>query len=80
MLYLSAVRAQTRNFASKFIKNERGVTAIEYAIVAAGVSAVVLVIFGNSGPVKTMLNNVFTQLSAKLSTVISGTGGNGGGI
>ena len=80
MLYLSAVRAQARNFASKFIKNERGVTAIEYAIVAAGVSAVVLVIFGNSGPVKKMLNDVFTQLSARLSTVINSTGGTGGGI
>ena len=44
MLYLSAVRAQARNFANKFIKNERGVTAIEYAVVAAGVSAVVLAI------------------------------------
>ena len=80
MLYLSAVRAQARNFASKFIKNERGVTAIEYAIVAAGVSAVVLVIFGGNGPVKVMLNNVFTQLSTKLSSVINSTGGNGGGI
>ena len=79
MLYLSAVRAQARNFASKFIKNERGVTAIEYAIVAAGVSAVVLVIFnGNSGPVKTMLDDVFTQLSTRLSTVISGTAASGG--
>ena len=78
MLYLSAVRAQARNFASKFIKNERGVTAIEYAIVAAGVSAVVLVIFGNSGPVKSMLDDVFTQLSTRLSTVISGTAASGG--
>ena len=41
MMYLSAVRTQVRNFANKFIKNESGVTAIEYAIVAA----VLLVIF-----------------------------------
>ena len=79
-MYLSVVQVKLRHFASKFIKNERGVTAIEYAIVAAGVSAVVLVIFGDSGPVKSMLNDVFTQLSARLSTVISDTGGNGGGI
>ncbi|PXZ00883.1 Flp family type IVb pilin [Gilliamella apicola] len=76
MLYLSAVRAQARNFASKFIKNERGVTAIEYAIVAAGVSAVVLVIFGTNGPVKSMLDTVFAQLKTKLVSVI---GANGGG-
>ncbi|WP_334320033.1 Flp family type IVb pilin [Gilliamella apicola] len=72
MMYLSAVRAQVRNFAGKFIKNERGVTAIEYAIVAAGVSAVLLVIFSkDNGPVKNMLNGVFTSLQSKLSGILS---------
>ena len=72
MMYLSAVRAQVRNFAGKFIKNERGVTAIEYAIVAAGVSAVLLVIFNkDSGPVKNMMNGVFTALQSKLSGILA---------
>ena len=72
MMYLSAVRAQVRSFAGKFIKNERGVTAIEYAIVAAGVSAVLLVIFSkDNGPVKNMLNGVFTSLQSKLSGILS---------
>ena len=72
MMYLSAVRAQARNFASKFIKNERGVTAIEYAIVAAGVSAVVLFIFAkDTGPVSKMLEGVFTALKTKLISIIS---------
>ena len=72
MMYLSAVRAQVRNFAGKFIKNERGVTAIEYAIVAAGVSAVLLVIFNkDNGPVKNMLNGVFTSLQSKLSGILA---------
>ncbi|OCG13997.1 Flp family type IVb pilin [Gilliamella apicola] len=72
MLYLSAVRAQARNFANKFIKNERGVTAIEYAVVAAGVSAVVLVIFkGTQGsPVYDMLQDVFSSLQSKLTGII----------
>ena len=71
MLYLSAARAQVRNFASKFIKNERGVTAIEYAIVAAGISAVILVIFNkDSGPVKTMFEGVFGALKSKLTGII----------
>ena len=74
MSYLSAVYAQARNFTSKFIKNERGVTAIEYAIVAAGVSAVVLIIFGNNGTVFTMFQTIFNQLSAKLYTIIATTG------
>ncbi|MCT6867254.1 MAG: Flp family type IVb pilin [Gilliamella apicola] len=72
MMYLSAVRAQVRSFAGKFIKNERGVTAIEYAIVAAGVSAVLLVIFNkDNGPVKNMLHGVFTSLQSKLSTIMA---------
>ena len=71
MMYLSAVRAQFKNFANKFIKNERGVTAIEYAIVAAGVSAVILVIFnGTSGPVHDMLTDVFNSLQSKLTNII----------
>ncbi|MBI0029422.1 Flp family type IVb pilin [Gilliamella sp. B14448G11] len=70
-MYLSAVRAQFRNFANKFIKNERGVTAIEYAIVAAGVSAVILVIFnGSGGTVYRMFNNVFNTLRFKLISII----------
>ena len=71
MMYLSAVRAQARNFASKFIKNERGVTAIEYAIVAAGVSAVILYIFDkDTGVVSEMLNHVFRSLMYKLIRII----------
>ena len=72
MMYLSAVRAQVRNFAGKFIKNERGVTAIEYAIVAAGVSAVLLVIFDKgNGPVYKMMVGVFSTLGAKLSAIMA---------
>ena len=71
MMYLSAVRAQVRSFAGKFIKNERGVTAIEYAIVAAGLSAVLLIIFGkDNGPVRNMLAFLFIALDDKLMSVI----------
>ena len=71
MMYLSAVWAQARNFASKFIKNERGVTAIEYAIVAAGVSAVILVIFDkDDGIVSEMFVNVFRSLKYRLVSII----------
>ena len=71
MMYLSAVRAQLRNFAGKFIKNERGVTAIEYAIVAAGVSSVLLLVFNkDTGPVRNMLWNVFSSLQSKLTSIV----------
>ncbi|WP_392560888.1 Flp family type IVb pilin [Orbus sturtevantii] len=59
-----------RKFAQKFVKNEAGVTAIEYAIVAAGVAAVVMVIFASNGPVATMLTDVFNALSTKLQSII----------
>ncbi|OCG40141.1 hypothetical protein A9G25_08640 [Gilliamella sp. Bif1-4] len=70
-MYLSAIRAQARNFLGKFVKNEQGVTAIEYAIVAAGVATVVFVVFKGDGPVATMLSDVFSTLKDKVTTTIS---------
>ena len=59
-------------FFNKFVKNEAGVTAIEYAIVAAGVAAVVLVIFDpTSGPVAQALDDVFAALSLKLTSLLA---------
>lgn len=56
-----------------FLKKEDGVTAVEYAIVVAGVAAVVLIIFSSTGPVQQMLNGTFTTLKTKLEATI-GTG------
>ncbi|GAA5114658.1 hypothetical protein GCM10023211_24490 [Orbus sasakiae] len=62
---------KVRSFLGKFVKNQQGVTAIEYAIVAAGVAAVVLVIFNkDSGPVFEMLTGVFNALKTKLTGII----------
>ena len=71
MVHISAVRSLVRNFTSKFIKNELGVTAIEYAIVAAGISSVVIVIFnGTDGAVHNMFEDIFFELKAKLVNII----------
>lgn len=56
-----------------FLKKEDGVTAVEYAIVVAGVAAVVLIIFSSTGPVQQMLDGTFTTLKTKLEATI-GTG------
>lgn len=49
--------------ARKFKEDQRGVTAVEYAIVIGGVAAVVAVIFNSSdGIVKTMLTNIFSNV------------------
>lgn len=53
-----------------FHKND-GVTAVEYAIVVAGVAAIVLAVFGDQGPVKDMLNGTFTSLKTKIDSLIS---------
>ncbi|MCO6544846.1 MAG: Flp family type IVb pilin [Gilliamella sp.] len=74
MMYLSTVRAKTRNFLGKFVKSERGVTAIEYAIVAAGVAVVVMVIFKGDGPVANMLSNTFSTLKDKMADIIGEVG------
>lgn len=51
-----------------FMKDERGVTAVEYAIVLAGVAAVVAVIFGRGGTVETMLTGIFKTVSTQVAT------------
>lgn len=71
MMYLSAIRAQTRAFLGKFIKNEQGVTAIEYAVVAAGIAIVCVAVFKKEGPVDEMLSNTFSTLKSKMETIIS---------
>ncbi|QZN94747.1 Flp family type IVb pilin [Symbiopectobacterium purcellii] len=53
-----------------FKNDQRGVTAVEYAIVAAGVAAVVTVIFGESGPVRDMLSTIFNKIKTKVDASI----------
>lgn len=55
--------------ATEFARNKKGVTAVEYAVVVAGVTAVVLVIFGKQGTVKSMLTHIFSTVE---SNVVSG--------
>jgi pilus assembly protein Flp/PilA len=46
-----------------FLKNESGTTAIEYALIAGGLSIVILGAVNNIG---TILNTTFTSLSTAL--------------
>jgi len=63
----------------QFIRDDEGVTAIEYAVVVAGVAAVVMFIFGNNGPVKEMLNSTFEDLTSKMTANIESIGKDTGG-
>lgn len=55
-----------------YIRKNDGVTAVEYAIVVAGVAAIVLVIFGKDGPVKGMLTDTFDGIQAEVKKLIGG--------
>lgn len=67
------------NKCKNYLRKNDGVTAIEYAIVVAGVAAIVLFIFGTNGPVKGMLDSTFNKLQTEVSNLMGGGGGGGGG-
>lgn len=66
-----------KNSLENFAKKEDGVTAVEYAIVVAGVAAVVLVVFSKNGVVDKMLSGVFTTLQSQITTLMGGTSSGG---
>ncbi|HEY7298026.1 MAG TPA: Flp family type IVb pilin [Xanthobacteraceae bacterium] len=45
---------------SKFLKNESGATAIEYGLIAAGISVAIVTVVGTVG---TKLNATFTTIA-----------------
>ncbi|EHF1675572.1 Flp family type IVb pilin [Salmonella enterica] len=59
----------------KYLRTNDGVTAVEYAIVVAGVAAIVIAIFGTGGPVEDVLKTTFTTLKTKVTGLIAGSGG-----
>jgi pilus assembly protein Flp/PilA len=52
------------NLVSRFLRDEAGVTAIEYGLIAALISVVII---GAAGVVGTNLAAVFTRVSAQLA-------------
>ncbi|HEX5210751.1 MAG TPA: Flp family type IVb pilin [Pseudolabrys sp.] len=47
----------------RFVKNESGATAIEYGLIAAGISVAIIAVVNGLG---TKLNNTFTSVSTQL--------------
>jgi pilus assembly protein Flp/PilA len=52
-----------RNLIWKFIGNEQGATAIEYGLIAAGISVAIIAVVQGLG---TSLNSTFTSVSSAL--------------
>jgi pilus assembly protein Flp/PilA len=52
-----------KNLVSRFVKDESGATAIEYGLIAAGISiAIITVVNGLGGKLSTTFSNVSTSL------------------
>jgi pilus assembly protein Flp/PilA len=49
----------------RFLKNESGATAIEYGLIAAGISVAIIAVVQTLG---TTLNDKFTTINTKLTT------------
>jgi pilus assembly protein Flp/PilA len=48
----------------KFLKDDNGATAIEYGLIAAGISVAIIAVVGTIG---TKLNTAFTKVSTALN-------------
>lgn len=53
-----------KNLVARFIKDESGATAIEYGLIAAGISIAIVAVVQTVG---TKLNATFTSISTALS-------------
>lgn len=56
---------------SDFKSDVQGVTSIEYAIVVAGVAAIVSTIFGSQGTVYQTLSTVFSSIQSRTLAIIT---------
>jgi pilus assembly protein Flp/PilA len=53
-----------KNLFVRFVKNESGATAIEYGLIAAGISVAIIAVVNGLG---TQLNTTFSTISSKLA-------------
>ena len=52
-----------KNLAARFLKDESGATAIEYGLIAAGISLAIITVVNGLG---TKLSGTFTSISSSL--------------
>ena len=53
-----------KNLVKRFVKDESGATAIEYGLIAAGISVAIITVVQGLG---TKLNTTFSNISSKLN-------------
>jgi pilus assembly protein Flp/PilA len=63
--YLNAPNREFRCIFKRFLQNESGATAIEYALIAAGISVTIITVVNTLG---SQLKSTFTKISSQLAT------------
>jgi pilus assembly protein Flp/PilA len=64
---------QMKDAILRFVRDERGATAIEYGIIAGLMAVVLIAIFGDTGSIAGALKATFTFISGKLPSGAAGT-------
>ncbi len=64
---MHALLAKTQDLLQAFVRDESGVTAIEYALIAAGISMAIIVGFTQMG---TSIKSMFNDIAAKVIAAI----------
>ncbi|MDD1781734.1 Flp family type IVb pilin [Enterovibrio sp. ZSDZ35] len=62
------------NFVKAFVRDERGVTAIEYAIIGVAISAILMAVFANNGTLGGALDGAMTFISTQITSAQTGPG------
>ncbi|WP_440888062.1 Flp family type IVb pilin [Vibrio sp. WZ-1] len=61
------INSKLRNIRNKFKSDKRGVTAVEYAIIAVAMSSIILFVF-KDGSLKTTLNDAMGKISTSMES------------
>ncbi|MGL6170861.1 MAG: Flp family type IVb pilin [Vibrio sp.] len=70
---LTKAYVKARLLVESFAQDQRGVTAIEYAIIGVAISAIVLAVFTGDNGLKTALTNAVTTISNNITSANSTT-------
>jgi pilus assembly protein Flp/PilA len=67
-MYIPIMITKTRSILRGITKDERGVTAIEYAIIGVAISAIVLAVFAKDGQLGEALKAAMTSIATNINS------------
>ncbi|SIN72634.1 Flp family type IVb pilin [Salinivibrio sp. ES.052] len=68
---LTKLFVNTRLALESFVKDDRGVTAIEYAIIGVAISAIVLAVFQGDNGLQSALEGAISSITANITSANS---------